>query len=86
MNAAVNVANGCGQRQMVVNTAAMVAENRDRARFRGCEQAWLAMSESRDGSTRKRGKRCRVEKYRSSGLVKQFAWVKLAREVTVGDG
>ncbi|MGN0640376.1 MAG: hypothetical protein ACI4JT_05425 [Oscillospiraceae bacterium] len=71
---------------MAVNTAAMVAENRDRERLCGCEQARLAMSESRDCSTRKRGRRCRVERQQSSGLVKQFAWVKLAREVTVGDG
>ncbi|MGN0640373.1 MAG: hypothetical protein ACI4JT_05410 [Oscillospiraceae bacterium] len=38
MNAAVNVANGCGQRQMAVNTAAMVAENRDRARLAGANR------------------------------------------------
>ncbi|MGN0640375.1 MAG: hypothetical protein ACI4JT_05420 [Oscillospiraceae bacterium] len=71
---------------MAVNTAAMVAENRDRERLCGCEQARLSMSESRDVSTRKHVRRCRVEKLRSSGLVKQFAWVKLALEVTVGDG
>ncbi|MCI7760039.1 MAG: hypothetical protein MSH49_08445 [[Eubacterium] saphenum] len=52
-----------------------IAENCVGARFRGCEQARLAMSESRDGSTRTRGRRCRVERQQSSGLLSGTARV-----------